>query len=47
MLRRVADHVLEQTTRRLADRNTGRAFEDSSDLDPKVETSIESKFNAC
>lgn len=46
MLRRVADHVLEQTTRRLVDRNTGRTFEESSDLVPRPEISIESKFNA-
>lgn len=45
-LRRVADAVLRQTTRRLIDRSTGQTFEDSTALDPKPEISIESKFNA-
>jgi unsaturated rhamnogalacturonyl hydrolase len=46
MLRRVADHVLQQTTRRLIDRSTGMTYVDSTDLAPKPELSIESKFNA-
>ena len=45
-LRRVADHVLAQTTRRLIDRGTGETFTDSTALAPKPEISIESKFNA-
>lgn len=45
-IRRVADHVLQNTTRRLIDRSTGETFEDSAHLDPKPEISIESKFNA-
>lgn len=45
-LRRVADHVLAQTTRRLIDRSTGETFTDSTGLAPKPEISIESKFNA-
>ena len=45
-LRRVADHVLAQTTRRLIDRGTGETFIDSAALTPKPEISIESKFNA-
>ena len=32
VLRRVADGVLKQTTRRLIDRSTGQTFEDSSAL---------------
>lgn len=46
MLRRVADGILQQTTRRLIDRGTGQTFEDSTGLPPKPEISIESKFNA-
>ncbi len=45
-LRRVADGVLAQTTRRLIDRSTGATYENSDDLAPKPEISIESKFNA-
>ncbi|CAN5877498.1 glycoside hydrolase family 88 protein [soil metagenome] len=45
-LRRVADGILSQTTRRLVDRSTGQIFEDSEGLAPKPEISIESKFNA-
>lgn len=45
-LRRVADSVNQQTTRRLLDRSTGQTFGDSTDLAPKPEISIESKFNA-
>jgi unsaturated rhamnogalacturonyl hydrolase len=45
-LRRVADHVLAQTSRRLIDRGTGETFADSTALAPKPEISIESKFNA-
>ena len=46
LLRRVADSVNQQTTRRLIDRSTGQTFEDSTGLAPKPEISIESKFNA-
>lgn len=46
MLRRVADHVLQQTTRRLIDHGTGMTHSDSTGLAPKPELSIESKFNA-
>ena len=46
MLRRVAEHVLQQTSRKLIDRSTGQTFEDSTGLTPKPEISIESKFNA-
>lgn len=45
-LRRVADHVLARTTRRLIDHDTGRTFADSTGLAPKPAISIESKFNA-
>jgi unsaturated rhamnogalacturonyl hydrolase len=45
-LRLVADHVMKETTRRLIDRSNGQTFEDSTDLAPKPEISIESKFNA-
>ena len=45
-LRKVADHVLTQTTLRLIDRETGQTFDDSSGLTPKPSISIESKFNA-
>lgn len=46
MLRRVADHVLQQTTRRLIDRSSGMTYSDSTGLAPKPELSIECKFNA-
>ena len=46
LLRRVADEVLQQTTRRLIDRSTGQTFTDSAALPLKPEISIESKFNA-
>ena len=46
MLRRVAEHVLQQTSRKLIDRNGGETFTDSTGLAPKPEISIESKFNA-
>ena len=45
-LRRVADHVMTHTTRRLIDRSTGETFESSAGVAPKPEISIESKFNA-
>lgn len=45
-LRRVADHVLLHTTRRLIDRGTGTTYSDSTGLAAKPELSIESKFNA-
>lgn len=46
LLRQVADAVLEQTTRRLIDRSSGRTLADGTTLPPKAEISIESKFNA-
>jgi rhamnogalacturonyl hydrolase YesR len=46
IVRRVADGILRQTTRRLVDRTTGEAFADSTSLAPRPELSIESKFNA-
>lgn len=46
MLRRVADHILEHTTRRLIDHTTGMTYTDSTGLMPRAELSIESKFNA-
>lgn len=46
LIRRVADGILGQTTRRLVDRSTGETFTDSAGLAPKPEISIESKFNA-
>lgn len=45
-LRRVAEHIQQQTTRRLINRSTGETFTDSLGLAPKPEISIESKFNA-
>ncbi len=45
-LRRVADAVLLQTTRRLIDRTSGQTYDDSTGLAAKPELSIESKFNA-
>jgi rhamnogalacturonyl hydrolase YesR len=45
-LRRVADHVVRGTTRRLVDRVTGQTFDDSTGFQPRPELSIESKFNA-
>ena len=44
LLRRVADEVLRQTTRKLIDRSTGQTFTDSAALPLKPEISIESKF---
>lgn len=46
LIRRVADGILQQTTRRLIDRSTGTTFTESKDLVAKPEISIESKFNA-
>ncbi|WP_414664468.1 glycoside hydrolase family 88/105 protein [Horticoccus sp. 23ND18S-11] len=46
VLRRVADTVLTQTTRRLVDRSTAQTFTESTGLAPKPGISIESKFNA-
>lgn len=46
ILRRVADGILRQTTRRLVDRATGETFTDSTRLPLKPSISIESKFNA-
>ncbi|MCX6952838.1 MAG: hypothetical protein NTV51_11840, partial [Verrucomicrobia bacterium] len=46
LVRRVADEVLRQTTRRLIDRSSGQTFTDSAALPLKAEISIESKFNA-
>ncbi len=46
LLRRVADEVMRQTTRRLIDRSTGQTFTESAALPLKPEISIESKFNA-
>ena len=45
-LRRVADHVIVETTRRLVDDATGRIFPDTDGLDPAPQIRIESKFNA-
>jgi unsaturated rhamnogalacturonyl hydrolase len=46
LLRRVADAVVKQTTRRLVDRESCIAIVDSEKLAPKPEIRIESKFNA-
>jgi len=46
LVRRVADEVVRQTTRRLIDRSTGQTFTDSAALPLKPEISVESKFNA-
>lgn len=46
VLRKVADAVLKQSTRRLVDARTGETFQDSSDLPLKPEIRIESKLNA-
>jgi rhamnogalacturonyl hydrolase YesR len=46
LLRRVADGILRDTTRRLVDRATGETFTASTDLPLKASISIESKFNA-
>jgi unsaturated rhamnogalacturonyl hydrolase len=46
LIKRVADGIVGQTTRRLIDRGTGATFTDSAALAPKPEISIESKFNA-
>lgn len=45
-LRKVAEGILHQTTRRLVDRTSGQTYEDSSKLAPSPQISIESKFNA-
>jgi unsaturated rhamnogalacturonyl hydrolase len=45
VLRRVADAVLQQTTRRLLDTETGQTYEDSRELPAKASIRIESKFN--
>jgi len=45
-LRRVADHVVRNTTRALVDRRTGGRILESEGLAPASEISIESKFNA-
>jgi hypothetical protein len=46
VLRRVADGIMRQTTRRLIDRSSGQTFTDSTAIEPRAEVSIESKFNA-
>jgi hypothetical protein len=46
LIKRVADGIVRQTTRRLINHGTGETFTDSSALAPKPEISIESKFNA-
>ncbi len=46
MLRRVADAVMRQTTRRLLDRSTGETFTESDALPMRASIGIESKFNA-
>lgn len=46
LVRRVADAILHQTTRRMVDRSSGQTFQDSRELPLKPEISIESKFNA-
>lgn len=46
LLRKVADEILRQTTRKLIDWSTGARFENSDALQPKPEISIESPFNA-
>ncbi len=46
LIRRVADGILRDTTRRLVDRATGETFTASADLPLKASVSIESKFNA-
>lgn len=45
VLRRVADILVQQTTRRLVDTETGQTFQDSRDLPVKSPIRIESKFN--
>jgi len=45
-VRRVADLVQRDTTRRLVNRGTGQSFDDSAGFQPRPEISIESKFNA-
>jgi rhamnogalacturonyl hydrolase YesR len=46
VLRRVADAVINQTTRRLVNDRNGEGFQDSGKLETKPEIRIESKFNA-
>lgn len=46
IVRRVADAILRQTTRRLVDTASGAPITDSKDLAPRPEIRIESKFNA-
>lgn len=46
IVRRVADAILRQTTRRLVDTASGAPIADSSGLAPRREIRIESKFNA-
>jgi unsaturated rhamnogalacturonyl hydrolase len=46
IIRRVADEVVKQTTRRLVDGRTGRTVMDNGELQPVSEIRIESKFNA-
>jgi rhamnogalacturonyl hydrolase YesR len=45
-VRRLADAVDRGTTRRLVDRETGQAFEDSAGFQPRPAITIESGFNA-
>jgi rhamnogalacturonyl hydrolase YesR len=46
IIRRVADGVVKQTTRRLVDSGTGEMFQDGGNPVPRPEIRIESKFNA-
>ncbi len=46
LLRRVADHVVEETSRSLVDSANGRIIADGEGIEPKAEIRIESKFNA-
>lgn len=46
VLRKVADGVLAQTTRRLHDQATGETYTDSTSLEARPSVTVESKFNA-
>lgn len=46
VLRKVADEILKQTTRRLINRTSGERFDVSDHIQPAPEISIESPFNA-
>jgi hypothetical protein len=46
LLRRVADHVVEETSRSLVDSANGRIIADGEEIEPRAEIRIESKFKS-